>query len=166
MKPIDTSKLQSDMDEHGYSRQRLAGILRRSHQTVNNILNRGTASEDDIEALEAIFDKPKGYYTVTAISNKAPAQDSVASDELINLVQQFNTNVFSYQMSHDKELKLLNETALTLLAAVKDLQRSVAKLEGVSNNNTSKITTTIAKVRVDTEAIKGTVNSIDRELKS
>lgn len=162
MKPIDTSKLQSDMDEHGYSRQRLAGILRRSHQTVNNILNRGTASEEDIEALEAIFDKPRGYYNTTG----AVQDQAVASGDLAKLVSEFHTNVFSYMMSHDKELRLLNETALTLLAAVKDLQKTVAKLEGVSNNNTSKITTTIAKVRVDTEAIKGTVNSIDRELKS
>ena len=164
MKQIDTAKLQSDMEEHGYSKQRLGGVLRCSGQTVANILNRGTASEADIEALEAIFDRPKGYYNV--VGDKPSVQGDSVSQELLDALQQFSVNTFSYQMAENKELKLLNETMLTILAAIKDLQKTVAKMEGVSNNNTTKVTTAVAKVRVDTNNIASKVSEISKELKA
>lgn len=163
MKQVDTTKLQSAMDEHGYNKTRLAGVLRCSVQTVSNIFNRGTIDDADVEVLETIFDKPKGFFNAPGTQQ---SQQTVANDELYNLLSQFNTNVFSYQMSHDKELKLLNETALTLLSAVKELKKSIEKMEGVSNNNTAKVTTAVAKVRADTDTIKEKLSSILRELKS
>ena len=164
MKQIDIARLQADMDEHGYTKTRLAGVLRCSLSTVTNIFSRGSINDEDVSVLEMVFERPVGYYLTNGSPQNVP-QQNLNLDELLKAVNVFSTNTFAYQMSLDKSLKQLNDTALQIMTALNNLRKSVDKLEGISNNNTGKLTTSIAKVRTDTEAIKSSVADIVRSLK-
>lgn len=162
MKSIDVNKLRSDMNANGYNNTRLSQILRCSESTITNILSRGSIKDSDLPTIEAIFGREEGYYD----SGDATSDSSSGnSEELYKLIAKFNTDVFSYQMSHDKELRQLNETAQLILACLNEIKKGLKNLEGVSNNNTAKVTTAIQKVRTDTEGMKSGINVIARELK-
>lgn len=159
MKSIDVIKLQSDMDEHGYDRKRLSMVLRCSVSTIGNIFKNESIGEDNLAVLQTIFQRPDGYYDAPSEpSSEKGGKES--SGELMNLISQFSANTFAFQMANEKELKILNETMLKVLAAINDLKRVMEKQEGIANNNTGKITTAIAKVRIDTESIKTTASGI------